>query len=180
VNGVNKLACEQLHRVYHDVHGMPSTILRLTNVYGPRQHLEREGLGFLPVFVRRALLGETITLFGDGTQRRDCLFVEDVVDAILLAATTDAAAGQVLNLGHPAAPTLAEIADLTFDAAGRPRAVELVPFPDELARIDIGSFQGDFSKARRLLGWEPAVTFADGVSATLDHYRSSGWSPSST
>jgi UDP-glucose 4-epimerase len=180
VNGVDKLACEQFHLLYHQVHGLATTVLRLTNVYGPRQHLEREGLGFLPVFVRRALLGEEISLFGDGSQRRDCVHVDDVVDAIVAAALHDDAAGEVFNLGHPEALTLAEIARLTIDAAASASAVRLVPWPEELSRIDIGSFQGDFSKAKRMLGWEPRIAFADGIRTTVRHYRERAWSPSST
>ncbi len=159
---------------------LPVTVLRLTNVYGPRQHLEREGLGFLPVFVRRALLGEDIVLYGDGTQRRDCVYVDDVVDALLLSATTPDAAGEIFNLGHEDSLTLAEIAELTQRAAGDDGGVRRVPFPDELLRIDIGSFHGDFSKAKRILGWSPRVSFADGIEATIRHYRDRSWSPSST
>ena len=85
VNGVAKLAGEQLHLVYHTAYAMPTTSLRLTNVYGPRQRLTSDELGFLPVFIRKALLGEEIRIFGDGAQRRDCVYVDDVVDAILAA-----------------------------------------------------------------------------------------------
>ena len=84
VNGVAKLAGEQLHLVYHTAYGMPTTSLRLTNVYGPRQRLNSDELGFLPVFIRKALLGEQIRIFGDGAQRRDCVYVADVVDAMLV------------------------------------------------------------------------------------------------
>ena len=180
VNGVDKLACEQLHLLYGQVHGLASTVLRLTNVYGPRQHLEREGLGFLPVFVRQALQGQEIALFGDGLQRRDCLHVDDVVDAIVAAIGHDEAAGEIFNLGHPEALTLADIATLTQAAAGSDGGVRLVPWPDELSRIDIGSFQGDYSKAKRVLGWEPQIAFADGIRTTVRHYRERAWSPSST
>jgi UDP-glucose 4-epimerase len=180
VNGIDKLACEQFHLLYHEVYGLATTVLRLTNVYGPRQHLERDGLGFLPVFVRRALLDQDISLYGDGLQRRDCLHVDDVVDAIEAALVHDDAAGEVFNLGHPEALTLADVARLTLDAAGSSAAVGLVPWPDELSRIDIGSFQGDFSKAKRMLGWEPRIAFADGIRTTVRHYRERGWSPSST
>ena len=167
VNGVDKLACEQLHRVYTDAHDLKSTSLRLTNVYGPRQHLERDGLGFLPVFVRRALAGQPIELFGDGSQLRDCLHVDDVVDALLLAARTPASVGAVYNLGHPDALTLAEIARLTVDAAGTGSEIITAPWPEGLERIDIGSFQGDFSKARSELGWSPRLSFADGIVRTI-------------
>ncbi len=180
VNGVDKLACEQLHLLYARHYEMPVSVLRLTNVYGPRQNLERKDLGFLPVFVRQALTGEEIVLYGDGTQRRDCVYVDDVVDALIAAATTPDAVGHVFNLGHPDSLTLAEIARLTHRAAGDRGAVRCVPWPDELVGIDIGSFQGDFSKAKRVLGWSPGTSFAEGIEATLRYYVDRSWSPSST
>lgn len=180
VNGVSKLAGEQLHLLYGRVHGLPVTALRLTNVYGPRQCLDRDGLGFLPVFVRRALLGQEITVFGDGAQLRDCLHVDDVVAALVAAAIRDEVVGEVCNLGHHEVHSLLEIARMVQDAAGEGGQVRLVPWPDDLARIDIGSFQGSYAKAERLLGWRPAVPFAEGVRRTLDAYRSASWSPSST
>jgi nucleoside-diphosphate-sugar epimerase len=180
VNGVDKLACEHFHLLYHRVYGLRSTVLRLTNVYGPRQHLERQGLGFLPVFVRQALLGDEIVLYGDGSQQRDCLHVDDVVDALLLSAESTEAGGEVLNLGHEDALSLAAIAELIQGAAGRGGTVRCVPWPDDLLRIDIGSFQGDFAKAKRVLGWSPRIAFADGIRSTVDHYVARSWSPSST
>jgi UDP-glucose 4-epimerase len=171
VNGVDKLACEQLHLVYSNVHDLHATSLRLTNVYGPNQHLEREGLGFLPVFVRRALAGEPISLFGDGSQQRDCLHVDDVCDALVRAATRPGTFGEVFNLGHTEVLALSEIARLTVAAAGTDSEVRCVPWPADLERIDIGSFQGDFSKAREVLGWAPSIRFAEGIAATIAHHR---------
>ena len=107
INGIDKLACEQLHLLYARVHGMRTSALRLTNVYGPRLHLGRPDQGFLAVFIRRALLGDDITLYGDGSQRRDCLHVDDVVDAMIAAATCPEAAGEVFNLGHHESLSLA-------------------------------------------------------------------------
>jgi UDP-glucose 4-epimerase len=180
VNGIDKLACEQFHLLYHRVHGLSTSVLRLTNVYGPRQHLDRDGLGFLPVFIRKALLGEEISLYGDGSQQRDCLHVDDVVDALLLAITTDDAVGEVFNLGHPDAMSLRDVAELTMAAAGSTAPVRCVPWPADLSRIDIGSFQGDFAKAKAVLGWEPRISYAAGISDTVRHYRERSWSPSST
>jgi UDP-glucose 4-epimerase len=179
VNGISKLACEQLHLLYATVHGMNVTALRLTNVYGPRQRLTTDDLGFLPVFVRRALDGETLKLFGDGTQLRDCLYIDDVVDALLLAVVTPDARGEVINLGHTDALSLREIACHTNAAAGSTIDVELVPWPDDRARIDIGSFRGDFAKAKRVLGWEPETSFPDGVARTVAFYRGRPWYRSS-
>lgn len=172
VNGVDKLACEQLHLVYSNVYGLHATSLRLTNVYGPQQHLGRTGLGFLPVFVRLALAGDEISLFGDGSQLRDCLHVDDVCEALMRAATVPGIAGEVFNLGHSEVLPLSEIARLTIAAAGTDSTVRCVPWPAELERIDIGSFQGDFSKAHQALGWTPRISFADGIASTIDHCRS--------
>jgi len=180
VNGIDKLACERFHLLYGSRYDLRAVVLRLTNVYGPRQHLERDGIGFLPVFVRRALLGEEIVLFGDGSQQRDCVHVDDVVDAMLLAADAPEASGEIFNLGHPDLLSLSTIARLTQAAAGRGGAIRCVPWPEELVPIDIGSFQGDFSKAKRLLGWAPRISFADGIRSTIGHYVDRSWSPSST
>jgi UDP-glucose 4-epimerase len=175
VNGIDKLAGEQLHLLYASVHDMAISALRLTNVYGPRQCLSRDGLGFLPVFVRRAMKGEPIEVYGDGRQLRDCLHVDDVVRALALAAVAPDAAGQVFNLGHPDALDLAEIARRVVAAAGGASNVSLVPWPGDHARIDIGSFRGDFSKAKRVLGWEPEIGFDAGMAATVAFYREHPW-----
>ena len=180
VNGVNKLAGEQLHLIYAAVHDMPITALRLTNVYGPRQCLTRDGLGFFPVFVRLALEGGTIKVYGDGKQLRDCLHVDDVVRALALAALAPDAVGQVFNLGHPDAAELATIARLVADAAGGQSDVVAVPWPADHARIDIGSFRGDFSKAKRVLGWEPQIDLSTGIADTVAFYRAHPWYRSST
>ena len=180
VNGVDKLAAEQLHLLYASVHDMAISALRLTNVYGPRQSLARDGLGFLPVFVRRALRGEPIQVYGDGRQLRDCLYVDDVARALVLAAVTPDSVGQVFNLGHDDALDLAEIARTVAEVAGGASDVSLVPWPDDLVRIDIGSFWGDFSKAKRVLGWEPEIGFSAGIEATVAFYRENPWYLSST
>ena len=97
------------------------------------------GLGFLPVFIRRALRGQPVGLYGDGRQLRDCLHVDDVVAALALTATTAAAAGNVFNVGHPDAIPLQEIADLVA-TAGTGSEIILTPWPDDLAQIDVGKF----------------------------------------
>lgn len=180
VNGINKLACEQLHLLYGSVHGLRVSALRLTNVYGPRQSLSHEDLGFLPVFVRRSLEGGVITLYGDGSQRRDCLHVDDVCRGLALAATNPSAPGEIFNLGHHEDHTLAEIAAILVEAAGGTASVVTVPWPPERERIDIGDFGTDASKARGQLGWEPSIGMRDGLEATIDFYRTHPWYLSST
>jgi len=179
VNGAAKLAGEHLHLVYARAHGMRITSLRLTNVYGPRQRLSSDALGFLPVFVRKALLGEPISLFGDGSQRRDCLHVDDVVDA-MLAAVDDAGAGRVYNVGTDIDHSLAEIAEIAVRVAGSDSTITKTAWPADHQRIDIGSFRSDSGLIARELGWKASVGLEEGFCGTFAFYREHPWYLSST
>jgi UDP-glucose 4-epimerase len=170
VNGITKHAAEQFHRLYHEVHGLRTSVVRLTNVFGPRQRLRDDFQGFLPIFIRRALLGQPISLFGDGAQERDCLYVDDVVDVLVRAALADDAVGEVFNVGNDEHLSLRAIADLIVAAAGS-GSVEMVPWPPDRDAIDIGSYFGDSSKAKRTLGWTPQIAFAEGIERTVAFYR---------
>jgi nucleoside-diphosphate-sugar epimerase len=138
-------------------------------VYGPRQRLRDNFQGFLPIFVRRALDGESISVFGDGAQQRDCLYVDDVVECLVLAAVTPEAHGEIFNVGNDEHLSLREIADAVVAAAGSGH-VESVPWPADRDAIDIGSYFGDSSKAKRTLGWEPRTSFAAGIERTVAFY----------
>jgi UDP-glucose 4-epimerase len=179
VNGVAKLAGEQLHLVYHTAYDMPTTSLRLTNVYGPRQRLTSDELGFLPVFIRKGMQNEEIRIFGDGSQRRDCVYVDDVVDA-LIAATAPQAIGRVFNVGHVIDHSLAEIASAIIELTGSTGGLQLVPWPHEHQRIDIGSFHTDGTSIAETLGWKAATSVIDGLRATATFYRGHSWYLSST
>jgi UDP-glucose 4-epimerase len=170
VNGITKYATEQLHLLYHEIHGLRACAVRLTNVYGPRQRLRDDFQGFLPIFVRRALDDQPITVFGDGRQERDCLYVDDVVECLLLATLAPDAPGQLFNIGNDEHLELRTLADTIVRVAGSGR-VEHVDWPSDRDAIDIGSYFGDSSKAKRMLGWEPRTAFADGIARTIAFYR---------
>jgi UDP-glucose 4-epimerase len=169
VNGINKISGESYHLVYHSVYGLRACSLRLTNCYGPRQLIRHNRQGFIGWFVRQALLGEPIQVFGDGQQKRDFNHVDDVVDAMLRAGASDAADGQVFNLGGGEPVTLEALAKLLVELAGR-GSYALVPFPPERKKIDIGDFYGDITKIRTTLGWQPRTSLRDGLAATLAFY----------
>lgn len=170
VNGINKQAAEWYHMVYHTAYGLRASSLRLTNVYGPSQLMKHSRQGFIPWFIRLALDGEEIQVFGDGRQLRDLTYVDDVVEAFLLAAVSDAAEGQVFNLGGLQAVSLAEMAQRIVAAAGS-GSFRLVPFPAERQAIDIGDFYADYSKIKETLGWEPKVSLEEGLMRTMAYYR---------
>jgi UDP-glucose 4-epimerase len=170
VNGINKISGEMYHLVYHSVYGMRASSLRLTNTYGPRQLIRHNRQGFIGWFVRKAVLGEEIQLFGDGTQKRDFNHVDDVVDAFLRAGASDAADGCVFNLGSDPPVSLLDLARMLIEITGR-GSYRLEPFPPERKRIDIGDFYADTTRIRTTLGWEPKVPLRQGLERTLAYYR---------
>jgi dTDP-glucose 4,6-dehydratase/UDP-glucose 4-epimerase len=170
VNGINKLAGEWYHLLYNDVYQIRGCALRLTNTYGPGMRVKDARQTFLGIWIRRLIEGKPIQIFGDGKQRRDFNFVGDVVEALLRAAASREADGQVFNLGHQEHVSLQELASLAVEIS-RSGKYELVPFPDDRKAIDIGDYYGDFRKIDKLLGWSPEVMLKDGLTTTLDYYR---------
>lgn len=174
VNGINKQAGEQYHLLYADVYGLPTVALRLTNTYGPRQLMHHGRQGFIPTFIRRAMEGESITLFGGGPQIRDANYVTDTVDAFMRAgARADELSGRVFNTGARPSFTLRDFTELLIDIVGSGSIVD-AEWPVENARIDIGDFESDFSRISAELGWKPEVTLEDGLRRTVDFYREHG------
>lgn len=170
VNGVNKVAGEWYHMVYHRAYGMRATSLRLTNTYGPRMRVTDARQTFLGIWIRRAIEGSEILVYGDGEQRRDFTFVDDAVEALLLAGASDEAIGQIYNLGGSEVVSLKSLAETLIGIAGG-GSYRLVPFPAEQKAIDIGDYFGNYNKIRRALGWEPTTPLEAGLRRTLDYYR---------
>lgn len=174
VNGINKHAGEQYHLLYANVYGLPTVALRLTNTFGPRQLMHHGRQGFIPVFIRRALEGKPITLFGGGSQIRDANYVSDVVDAFMrVGARADELSGRVFNTGAHPAFTLREFTELLIDIVGSGSIID-AEWPAEKARIDIGDFESDFSRISAEVGWHPEVALADGLRRTVAFYREHG------
>ena len=173
VNGINKTAGEWYHLLYGRVYGLPVTVLRLTNTYGPRMRVRDARQTFLGLWIRQALADEELQVFGDGTQRRDFAYVDDVVRALCLAVTSPAALGEVFNVGADGHQSLEETAELVVRLAGSGR-YRTVPFPDERRAIDIGDYYADDRKLRDALGWSSEVGLEEGLGRTLDFYREHG------
>ena len=168
VNGINKAAGEWLPPALRPTStGCARRVLRLTNTYGPRMRVKDDRQTFLGTWLRLAVEGEELLVFGDGTQQRDFTYVDDAVEAFLLAGSRDEADGEIFNLGG------ARAADLAARArrARRARPYRLVPFPADRKAIDIGDYYADDRKLRERLGWEPKVGLREGLARSLEYYR---------
>jgi nucleoside-diphosphate-sugar epimerase len=171
VNGVNKLAGEHYHLLYHRVYGMKTVVLRLTNTFGPRMRVRDARQTFLGIWLKELIEGRPIDVFGTGEQLRDFNYVDDVVDALMLAAHTDGAVGEVFNLGGPERVSLKQLADLLVELAGGDATARIVPFPKDRLAIDIGDYYGDYRKAEAALGWTPRVPLREGLRRSLEFFR---------
>jgi UDP-glucose 4-epimerase len=170
INGINKAAGEYYHLVYNNVFGVRACSLRLTNVYGPRQLIRHNRQGFIGWFIRLAVEGREIEIFGDGSQVRDFVYVDDVADAFLRAGALDVCDGDVFNVGGSEPISHRDLTAMLIDVAGS-GAMRFVEWPQDKKIIDIGSFYADSTKFSRATGWKPAVNLRDGLARTVAYYR---------
>jgi len=170
INGVNKAAGEYYHLLYNNVFGIRACSLRLTNVYGPRQLIRHNRQGFIGWFIRLAIEGKEIQVFGDGSQLRDFVYVDDAADAFMRAGASDDCDGEVFNVGGDEPVSHKDLVALLLEVAGS-GSVRYVEWPEEKKRIDIGSFYTDSSKFRRAVGWQPRVDLRTGLERTIAFYR---------
>jgi UDP-glucose 4-epimerase len=170
VNGVNKAAGEYYHLLYNNAFGVRACSLRLTNVYGPRQLIKHNRQGFIGWFIRLAMEDREIQVFGDGSQMRDFVYVDDAADAFLRAGASDGCDGEVFNVGGSQPITHKDLVTMLLDVAGTGR-VTFVPWPPEKKQIDIGSFYADSSKFAAASGWAPRVDLREGFARTIAFYR---------
>jgi UDP-glucose 4-epimerase len=173
VNGINKQAGESYHLLYNKVYGIRACALRLTNTYGPGMRVKDARQTFLGIWIHNLIRGLPIQVYGDGNQLRDFNFVDDVVDAMLLAALSPEAAGEVFNLGNSSYISLKALAQLMIDIHEQGN-YEIVPFPPERKAIDIGDYYSNFDKINRVLGWVPQVSLQEGLVRTLKYYADYG------
>ncbi|WP_448543101.1 NAD-dependent epimerase/dehydratase family protein [Roseiflexus sp.] len=170
VNGINKMAGEWYHIVYNNVYGIRACALRLTNTYGPRMRVKDARQTFLGIWIKRLLDAEPIQVWGDGLQIRDFTYVDDCVDAMLMAAADEGANGQIFNLGSDETINLRDLAALMVEIGGG-GSYEVIPYPADRKPIDIGDYYGDYRRIQGRLGWRPRIGLREGLSHTIAFYR---------
>jgi len=170
VYAAHKLAVENYHLIYGELYGFKSTVLRISNPYGPFQAGGSRAYGIVNNFIQSAVTGRQIALFGNGSQRRDYLYVGDLVEVLLLAASEEAARGKIYNIGDGQGTSLLELAEMAVAVAGHGDIVQ-VPWPEEYRAIETGDYLSDIGLVQRELGWSPTVPILEGVVRTVEYYR---------
>ena len=169
VNGINNIAGESYHILYNNIYGIRAVSLRLTNTYGPRHQMMHHKQGIINWFIRQLIEGQTVKLYGDGKQIRDINYVDDVVEALLLVACNEKADGEVFNLGG-IPKNLIDLVETMIDVYGKGN-YELIPFKDDLKKIEIGDYVANFEKIKNTAGWQPKISLEEGLRSSFDYYE---------
>lgn len=170
INGIHKVAGEWYHLLYNNVYGLRSTVLRITNTYGPCMRIKDARQTFVGIWIRLVLEGKPFEVWG-GSQLRDFTYVDDCVEALLLAAENSEADGRVYNLGGGSVVSLLELAETLLAVHGSGNYV-LREFPEERKKIDIGDYYSKDARIRDELDWVPAVSLTEGLKRTLTYFGS--------
>ena len=169
INGIDSIAGEKYHFLYHRIYGLETVSLRMTNTFGPRHQMKHPKQGVLNWFIRLLLENKTVELFGDGSQIRDINYVDDVVDALILSAQSKKANGEIYNLGGMPI-TLLDFVKIAIESLEGGK-YKIVKFPKERKNIEIGNYVADIKKIKNDLGWQPKVSAREGVQETIDYYK---------
>jgi UDP-glucose 4-epimerase len=170
LHAIHKLTVGKYLRLYGSLFGLRYTIARVTNPYGPGQPPGRTAYGVVNRLIHLALASTTLPIYGDGTQRRDYIHVDDLVAALVGLAESPSSDGRAFNVGSGEGTRMIDMAHAIIDLAGGGR-VENVPWPVLAGQIETGDFVADISRVRADLGWAPAIALRDGLQKTIAHYR---------
>jgi nucleoside-diphosphate-sugar epimerase len=167
---LNKTAAENMYLFYHDVHRIPCVLFRIANPYGPRSQMKHHKYSMVNWFIRQAMEGKRIRVFGDGEQVRDYLYVDDLAEAFLRAAAAPACRGGVFNIGSGVGTKFNEMVRIILEVVGSGSS-ETVPWPPDYINVETGDYVTDIGKFRKATGWAPRVPFRQGVETTWRYYQ---------
>lgn len=170
INGINKLAVEKYYLLYHQIHGMNTCVIRINNTFGERADMRHGDYGIVNFFIRKAMSNEQITINGDGLQTRDYNYVQDVVDAMILACQKPEAIGQLFFLGSNQETRFIDMCNMILEATESAMAIEKQPWPADRKAIEIGDFVVNPEKIHRMLGWWPQTSIKEGLQKTVAFY----------
>ena len=168
--GIHKLTSEKYLLMYYKDFGIPTTILRIANPFGPRQQIKHSKYSLVGWFIRQAMEDKEIKIFGEGNQLRDYIFVEDIIRAMIICAEKDGAIGEVLNVGSGKSYKFSEMVNEVVSCVNK-GSITYVPWPKDYENIETGDVSLDLSKLYSITGWKPENTLKEGIKKTYDYYN---------
>jgi len=166
---ISQLTAEKIMQVYNGIHGLKCVMLRLTNIYGPRAQMKSSHFGVANWFVRLAIDKQIIKVFGNGLIKRDFLYIDDCINAILLTSMNPSCCGEIYNVGNNIPSNFRELAELLSEL--EKCKWEFAPFTAERAAQEPGDFYSDITKIQNAVGWKPVIELREGLKKTLDYYH---------
>jgi len=170
IYAVTNLTAEKMVLVYDDIFGIKGACLRITNTYGPRHQMAHDEYGVFNWFIRKAMDNEAIPVFGDGRILRDFIYVEDIVECMLMTAVAESAYGEVFNVGTGVPVSFIELAKKIVEIAGSGNA-QFTEFTQERKEVEPGDYYTDITKIKKFTGWKPVVSLEEGIRKTIEYYR---------
>jgi len=170
IYGIHKLTAEKYFLFYHAAFGLDTVCVRIANPYGPRQQMKHSAYGIVNWFIRLAMEGDPLTIYGDGAQIRDYIFVEDTASALLAAAVSPATSGQIYNLGSGVGTTFRQMVETIAQLVPHTQIRE-VPWPADRYFVETGDYVSDIGRLRAATGWSPQVDLPSGILRTIEFYR---------
>ena len=168
--GVHKLTAEKYYRIYFETYGLKSAVIRIPNPYGPRQQMKHNKYSIIGWFIRQAMEGKDITIFGDGKQERDYLFIDDIVSAFLKVAGSDKTNGEIYNIGTHGRVCFVAMVDSILAEISTGKKVH-IPWPKNYERNETGNYVADTRKIKRAVGWEAKVSLKTGITETVEYFK---------
>lgn len=167
--GIHKLTSEKYLLMYFKDFGIPITILRIANPYGPRQQIKHSKYSLVGWFIRQAMEDKEIKIFGEGNQLRDYIFVDDIILAMIKCAETDGANGKILNLGSGCSYKFSEMVNEVVSCVKKGK-ITYVPWPKDYENIETGDVSLDLSDLFTITGWKPTNSLSEGILKTFEYY----------
>ncbi|MFA6587803.1 MAG: NAD-dependent epimerase/dehydratase family protein [Patescibacteria group bacterium] len=170
VYAIHKNTAEQYYQAFYKHYGIRSVCFRITNPYGPRAQMKSSGYSIINWFIRQALDDKNITIFGEGTQIRDYIYINDLIAGIITAVTNPKTDGQIYNLGSGLATPFKKMAELVIEIAGGGK-LKKVPWPKNYDNFETGDFYADITSIKSAIDWMPSTSLRDGVKKTVEYYK---------
>lgn len=167
--GIHKLLAEKYYRYYTHTFGLDTVSVRIPNPYGPRQQMKHSKYSIVGWFVRQAMEGKAITVFGDGKQERDYMYVDDIIDAFI-ELTMHGVAGEVYNIGTQERVTFGDMVDAVLAEVGS-GSKENIPWPENYEKNETGNYVADTSKIEQITSWKPSVALTEGIGRMVTYYK---------